>query len=107
MLGVTENQVTCLHTFPKENSAEEPEVEAYEEDAPTTALVRRSSRAPFRNYLDRSLEEAPEESAAESLASNTRDRASVRRREKTLVDVEGQAAGLAARLDRQRRKVGT
>jgi hypothetical protein len=56
----------------------------------------------FKSYLDNQLDRDREPSAAERLAELTSDRTNVRSRAtRELVDVEGQAAGLAARLQKR------
>lgn len=126
LLGVTDDSVRRLDTLTKEQvqasiaeasegSGQEderagldlpPPAEADDEEddeprgRPEGRLPRRG-QAPFKAYLDQSVKRAEGGvSPAEQLAQNLSDRTSLKGRGRPeLVDIEGQAAGLAARLN--------
>lgn len=126
LLGVTDESVRRLDTLTKEQvqasiaeagegSGQEderagldlpPPAEAddEEEDEPRgrpEGRLPRRGQAPFKAYLDQSVKRAEGGvSPAEQLAQNLSDRTSLKGRGRPeLVDIEGQAAGLAARLN--------
>ncbi len=98
LLGVTETNVSVLQSLDKNAVSLAISTRAAGEQANPAP----SPSASFRNYLDASMGRDPEPSAAERLAELTADRANVRARPaRELVDIEGQAAGLAARLKKR------
>jgi flagellar biogenesis protein FliO len=115
LLGVTDTSVRRLETLSKEDVqasiAVDPNDSRYTPQAPlegddddfdgSREERSRLQPGPFRAYLDSSLKRADTgASAAEQLAQNLTDRTSLKGRGKPdLVDIEGQAAGLAARLN--------
>ena len=102
MLGVTESQITCLQTLPDTlvtKPAEHPTVTLAEQDPFDD--TNPGQPVGFAAHLERGLRDAA--SPAVELAEQTPDRTSLRHagKRKHLVDIEGQAAGLAQRLQRR------
>jgi flagellar biogenesis protein FliO len=108
VLGVTDSTVSCLQSLTKEDVSRS--VGVHIDSVPSDSHSPRSERSSahpkagsFRSYLDDNLEQSAhgDGAAADHLAELTVDRATVSaRRRDDLVNVEGQAAGLAARLKR-------
>lgn len=104
LLGVTDNQVSCLETLSAEDVAlhlargEKTELGL----SPSEDLQQRATLQQarvFRAHLENSLTQQAARGAAEELAEQMADPVKFKSRTTTeLVDVEGQAAGLAARL---------
>ena len=102
MLGVTESQITCLQTLPEnlvDRPAEHGAFEAEQRDLNEQGNPLHAVQ--FAAHLERGLEEST--SPAIELAKLTSDSTHVggRSKRRHLVDIEGQAAGLAERLQRR------
>lgn len=101
VLGVTDSHVSCLDSVTREElaaarAAHERDVESSIE---RPAVNKTPASNTFQAYLDRNLEREVPDSAALRVAESTLDRAQVRGNPREeLLDIEGQAAGLAARL---------
>ncbi|HEX2731321.1 MAG TPA: flagellar biosynthetic protein FliO [Polyangiaceae bacterium] len=108
LLGVTDESVQRLESFEKDDfmaRLEDDNVQAAtranndaDDDPPEAEAARGGAESPFKAYFENNLRRA-EVSPAEQLAQSLSDRTSLKSRQKhEIVDIEGQAAGLAARL---------